>query len=55
MSDIICRDCKHWGFNNGKPMDSVGNSKCLKLKYKTHACNYCRSFEANKESEVQNG
>lgn len=47
--DNICRDCKYWGYNNRKPMNDVGESRCLRLKRKTHACQYCRDFSA-KES-----
>ena len=46
--DIICRGCKYWGYNNGKPMNDVGESRCLRLKRKTHACQYCRDFSAVK-------
>lgn len=43
---IICRDCKYWGGNNGKAINSVGDSRrCLKLKRITHAMNYCNSFK----------
>ena len=42
---IICRDCKYWGGNNGKKINSVGDSRCLKLKRITHAMNYCNNFK----------
>lgn len=42
--DKVCIDCKHWGYNNEKPMNDVGESRCLRLKRKTHACQYCRDF-----------
>lgn len=42
---IVCRDCKYWGGNNGKTINSVGDSRCLKLKRITHAMNYCNSFK----------
>ena len=50
--DNVCIDCKHWGYNNGKPMNDVGESRCLKLKRKTHACSYCKDFS---ESEKRRG
>lgn len=44
--DIICIDCKYWGYNNRKPMNDIGESRCLRLKRRTHACQYCRDFSA---------
>ena len=51
--DNVCIDCKHWGYNNGKPMNDVGESRCLRLKRKTHACQYCRDFSAVEKGEVK--
>lgn len=44
----ICRDCRHWGYNNRKPMNDVGESICLQLKRKTHACSHCKHFKQKK-------
>ena len=44
--DIICIDCKYWGLNNRKPMNDVGESRCLRFKRKTHVSQYCRDFSA---------
>lgn len=46
--DIICRDCIYWGYNNGKPMNDVGESRCLRLKRRTHACQYCSGFSSKR-------
>lgn len=46
--DNVCIDCKYWGYNNRKPMNDVRESRCLRLKRKTHACQYCRDFSAVK-------
>ncbi len=52
--DNVCIDCKHWGYNNRKPMNDVGESRCLKLKRKTHACSYCRDFSAKGDKKCSN-
>lgn len=45
IRDICCINCKYWGYNNGKPMNDVGESKCMKRKSdRTHAVQYCRGF-----------
>mgnify|MGYP007025963571 CR=1 FL=1 len=42
---VCCINCKYWGYNNGKPMNDVGESKCMKRKNdRTHAVQYCRGF-----------
>lgn len=51
--NIICRDCKYWGYNNRKPMNDVGESRCLRLKRRTHACQYCRGFSEVEKREVK--
>lgn len=48
--EMICLRCKHWGYFNGKPMDSVGNSMCLLRKQKTHGCNHCKAWEQVKKA-----
>ena len=45
-----CRDCKYWGGNNKRRINSVGESKCLKskrlIKEKRHSCSpTCYEFE----------
>lgn len=37
----ICKNCTHWGYNNGKPMNDVGESWCSEMKQNTHACGNC--------------
>lgn len=51
--DNVCIDCKYWGYNNRKPMNDVRESRCLRLKRKTHACQYCRDFSAVEKGEVK--
>lgn len=51
--DKVCIDCKHWGYNNGKPMNDVGESRCLRLKRKTHASLYCRNFSAVEKGGIK--
>ena len=48
---IVCRDCKYWGGNNGKVVSSTNDSKCLKLRRKVNAMNYCNSFELRQVSK----
>lgn len=38
---IMCMNCKHWGGNNQRVINSVGSSKCLVLKKMAHACQHC--------------
>lgn len=51
--DNVCIDCKHWGYNNEKPMNDVGESRCLRLKRKTHASLYCRNFSAVEKGGIK--
>lgn len=37
----ICKNCTHWGYNNGKPMNDVGESWCSEMGQNTHACGNC--------------
>lgn len=51
--DKVCINCKYWGCNNGKPMNDVGESRCLRFKRKTHASQYCKDFSAVEKREVK--
>ena len=42
---VNCGQCKYWGYNNGKPMNSVGDSKCLLRKTTTWKFSFCKHFE----------
>lgn len=47
---VRCINCKYWGYNHGKPMNDVGESKCMKRKNdRTHAVQYCRGFVPKSE------
>ena len=50
MEKEICLNCKYFGYNNLKPMDSLGDSVCLKRKHKVHACQHCVNFEKCKKT-----
>ena len=45
--DARCYHCKKWGYNCGKVMDSMGQSKCThdKAKGKTASYQWCKHFE----------
>lgn len=45
VSCVNCGHCKHWGYNNGKPMNSVFDSRCAVHKEKTWKLSFCRKFE----------
>lgn len=44
-ADVLCRHCKHWGFNNGKYVTGSGLSQCLMQKKGTFLDGYCKKFE----------
>lgn len=45
LRNVCCLSCKYWGYNNGKPMNNVGESKCMKRKNdRTHAAQFCMGF-----------
>lgn len=44
IEEIKCKNCFYWGYNNGKEMNSTGDSRCSKRKEKTFALNFCRKF-----------
>ena len=45
--DARCYHCKRWGYNRGKVMDSMGQSKCYrdKITGKTASYQWCKHFE----------
>lgn len=46
---VACLNCKYWGYNCGKVMNDVGESRCLKRKsQRTHAVQYCQGFVPKK-------
>lgn len=48
---IMCKNCKHWGGNNQKVINSTGCSKCLVLKKMAHACQHCMGHYEPKEKK----
>lgn len=44
--DVRCYHCKAWGYNCGKTMNSVGESKCTfrKTSEKTASYQWCKHF-----------
>lgn len=46
-NDVRCYRCKKWGYNCGKVMDSVGQSKCSRDKVtgKTASYQWCKHFD----------
>ena len=45
--DVRCYHCKKWGYNCGKPMNSVGESCCTtpKIGRKTASFQWCKNFQ----------
>lgn len=45
--DVRCYHCKKWGYNYGRVMDSLGQSKCYrdKITGKTASHQWCKHFE----------
>lgn len=43
--DVRCYHCKKWGYNCGKVMDSMGQSKCAMRKDKTASYQWCKHFD----------
>lgn len=45
--DARCLYCKKWGYNRGRVMDSMGQSKCYRDKTtgKTASYQWCKRFE----------
>lgn len=44
-NDARCYHCKKWGYNCGKPMNSMGESRCTKRNEKTASYQWCKKFE----------
>jgi hypothetical protein len=46
-NDVRCYHCKKWGYNRGKAMNSMGESKCYRDKTtgKTASYQWCKCFE----------
>ena len=42
---VRCSNCEYWGYNHGKVMNSMGESKCMKRKNERTWCRqFCRGF-----------
>lgn len=45
IRNICCYHCEYWGYNRGKVLNSVGESKCMKRKNERTWCRqFCRGF-----------
>ena len=45
IRNVCCYQCKYWGFNCGKVLNSYNESRCTKRKKDwTWARQYCRGF-----------
>lgn len=46
-NNVRCYYCKKWGYNCGKTMNSMGESKCYrdKITGKTASYQWCKRFE----------
>ena len=44
---VECYNCQYWGYNCGKSLNSVGESRCTARTKKTNtwARQYCRKFK----------
>lgn len=43
--DVKCFNCECWGYNRGKVMNDMGESKCMRRKNKhTWSRQFCRGF-----------
>lgn len=43
--DVRCYHCKKWGYNHGKVMNSMGESRCCERKEKTASYQWCKHFD----------
>ena len=43
-SEVRCYHCQKWGYNCGKVMDSMGQSRCTLRKGKTASYQWCKHF-----------
>lgn len=44
-NNVRCYYCKAWGYNCGKPMNSVGQSQCTIRKERTDSYQWCKKFK----------
>lgn len=47
VDDVRCLYCKQWGYNRGKAMNSMGESRCAVRKWpdaKTASYQWCKKF-----------
>lgn len=45
IRNVCCYHCEYWGYNCGKVLNSVGESKCMKRKNERTWCRqFCRGF-----------
>ncbi len=46
-NDVRCYHCQKWGYNRGKAMNNMGESKCYRDKTtgKTASYQWCKCFE----------
>lgn len=47
VDDVRCLYCKRWGYNRGKAMNSMGESRCAVRKWpdaKTASYQWCKKF-----------
>lgn len=48
VDTVRCYYCKKWGWNRGKAMNSIGESRCSARKWpgnKTTSYQWCKKFE----------
>ncbi len=48
VDNVKCLYCKQWGYNCGKTMNSMGESRCVVRKWteaKTASYQWCKKFE----------
>ena len=43
-NDVRCYNCKAWGYNCGKVMNSMGESRCAQRKGRTASYQWCKHF-----------
>lgn len=43
--NVKCYHCKLWGYNRGKVMNSMGESRCAIRKERTASYQWCKKFE----------
>lgn len=43
--DVRCRNCHHWGYNQGKLINNIGQSRCMLRKEKADSYQWCQRFK----------